>query len=663
MKFAIADALSLSSFALVVHLSIILTNESPILLANGFSTSCRTATKGSECHRQHHIRQSERSKQNIAFYASHCPLKMALDNSNAFASPPSTDNSTDNDIDNTEKSNTVEFPPPLSPTQRIKRALEFYRRVLPVLGAYKVKEIELSLRRKTLGEDAVTEVEEEEAWNHLDDWGSTRISETIQEMKGFYVKSGQVISTRVDLFPEAYTTKLQTLQDGLDPMPFDLVVTVVSQELLDGAPLSELFKTFETEPLGSASIAQVHKATLLNGRTVAVKLQRPNVEPKLKGDVANLKRFSKVLANALPIDYYSIFSELGKALENELDFLAEAQAMRKIDYAVSHNNDGTLSDNRPVWIPLPVGELVSKRVLVMDFVEGVPLNRLQEIIKKKGIEPGSPEAKLGGKRILDSLAAAFERMIFAAGFVHGDPHPGNILIGKSGEVSLIDCGQFKAINRQQRMQIAAVVLAVEEYQQCKALGQKVATEQAKDRLAGLVLKFGVEVFDGDKNNNDLPAAIALLLFGDIKQELPGGYSTNELSENSPIKRIKFFPQELVLLGRAAVILKGIASMLDVPFSLAEKWGPGARLAMESSLEPSLPLWGKEGIDATGEMRSADVETNGKAKKLRFRQVASLFKEWGKQKGGRVAQRVVMKLPKKWRSKLLTIIAERQERRE
>tara|TARA_B110001450_G_C17361131_1_gene375575 strand:- start:52 stop:345 length:294 start_codon:yes stop_codon:yes gene_type:complete len=97
--------------------------------------------------------------------------------------------------------------------------------------------------------------------------------------------------------------------------------------------------------------------------------------------------------------------------------------------------------------------------------------------------------------------------------------------------------------------------------------------------------------------------------------------------------------------------------------MAEKWGPGARLVMESSLEPSLPLWGKEGIDATGEMRSADVETNGKAKKLRFRQVASLFKEWGKQKGGRIAQRVAIKLPKKWRSKLLTIIAERQERRE
>jgi len=662
MRFTVASALSpLSFFAVsVVHCSILLTNiliitnnqgNIPISLANGFSTSDQSISSTATIRRlQSRIRRQQRS----------FPLKMAMDTSKAIASTPSPE------IDDTGKSssntNSVEFPPPLTPIQRTKRALEFYQRVLPVLGAYKAKEIELSLRRKTLGEDAVTEEEEEEVWRGLDEWGSTRISDTIQEMKGFYVKSGQVISTRVDLFPEAYTSKLQKLQDGLDPMPFDLVEQVVSQELLDGAPLSELFSTFEKEPLGSASIAQVHKATLLDGRTVAVKLQRPNVEPKLKGDVANLKRFSKALADALPIDYYSVFSELGNALTNELDFLSEAQAMRKIDYAVTHNSDGTVSDNRPVRIPLPVGELVSKRVLVMDFVEGVPLNRLQQVMKEKGIEPGSPEAKLGGKRILDSLAAAFERMIFAAGFVHGDPHPGNILVGAGGTVSLIDCGQFKAINRQQRIQIAQVVLAVDDYQQSKAQGQALETERAKNKLTELVLKFGVEVFDADKGNKDLPAAIALLLFGDIQQELPGGYSTNELSDTSPIKKIKSFPQELVLLGRAAVILKGIATKLDVPFSLAESWGPGCRLAMETAWEPSLPLWGKEVVDATGETRSADAETNDKKKKLRFRQVARLFKTWGKQKGGRAAQRVVKKLPQKWRSKLLTIVVEQQERK-
>jgi aarF domain-containing kinase len=299
--------------------------------------------------------------------------------------------------------------------QRTKRAIEFYKRVLPVLAAYKAKELEFKLKK-------TPEEEQQQAWQELDEWGSTRIAETIHDMKGFYVKTGQVISTRVDLFPEAYTSKLQELQDSIEPMPFDLVEKVVSQELLDGAPLSELFSSFDKEPLGSASIAQVHKATLLDGRVVAVKLQRPNVEPKLLGDVANLKRISKALAKSLPVDYYTVFCELGDALVNELDFLAEAQAMRKIDFAVSHDTDGSPTE-RPVSIPLPVGELVSKRVLVMDFVEGVPLNRLQETLQERGIEPGSPESKIAGRRILDSLSLAFGRMIFGAGFIHGDPHP------------------------------------------------------------------------------------------------------------------------------------------------------------------------------------------------------------------------------------------------
>lgn len=151
---------------------------------------------------------------------------------------------------------------------------------------------------------------------------------------------------------------------------------------------------------------------------MAVKLQRPNVEPKLLGDVANLKRISKALAESLPVDYYTVFCELGDALTNELNFRAEAQAMRKIDLAISHDNDGK-NTKRPVTIPLPVGELVSQRVLVMDFVEGVPLNRLKETMKKKGIESGTPEAKLAGRRILDSLSLAFGRMIFGSGFIHG----------------------------------------------------------------------------------------------------------------------------------------------------------------------------------------------------------------------------------------------------
>ncbi|CAJ1963506.1 unnamed protein product [Cylindrotheca closterium] len=572
-----------------------------------------------------------------------------------------------------EDASTIDFPPPLSPIQRTARALKFYKQVLPVLGAYKVKEFELELRRKQLKQE-ISEEEEASIWKEIDEWGSARVADTIQDMKGFYVKTGQVISTRVDLFPEAYTSKLQDLQDGLDPMPFALVKKVVEQELLDGAPLSELFATFEEEPLGAASIAQVHKATLLDGRVVAVKLQRPNVEPKLLGDVANLKRISKALADNLPVDYYTVFCELGDALNNELNFLAEAQAMRKIDLAISHDEQGQPTQ-RAVSIPLPIGELVSKRVLVMDFVEGVPLNKLKQRMKEKGIEEGTPEAKLAGRRILDSLSLAFGRMIFGAGFLHGDPHPGNIFIGEGGKVSLIDCGQFKALPRPQRVRLAEVVLAVADYQDAAAL---VAAEQnassdsvakmtaCKDRLATLVQDFGVTVAEENQYDTDLWCSIGLFLFGNADQRLPGNgkYSANELDDNSPIKLVTSFPQELVLLGRATVLLKGIAKKLEVPFSLADKWGPGCALTLEAASEPTLPLWGKETAINGGEVSvSSPTETPTDAEKIRFLQVMRVLKTWGKGKGRRFLERVVRRLPPNLKAQVLEAELRRQERKE
>ena len=557
-------------------------------------------------------------------------------------------------IEGTADNGNVDFPPPLTGFQRTTRALEFYKRVLPVLAAYKAKEVELDLKRK-FGTTKVSPQDEEQAWHQLDEWGSQRIADTISEMRGFYVKSGQVISTRVDLFPEAYTSKLQTLQDGLEPMPFELVEKVVRQELLDGAPLSELFASFEPECLGSASIAQVHKATLLDGRTVAVKLQRPNVEPKLLGDVANLKRISKLLAESLPVDYYTIFCELGDALVNELDFLAEAQAMRKIDLAVSHTNDGSVCRDPPVAIPLPVGELVSKRVLVMDFVEGAPLNQLSQRMAERGIEPGSPEAKIAGRRILDSLMSAFGRMIFGAGFIHGDPHPGNIFVGEGGKVSLIDCGQFKALPRPQRVQLAQLVLAVAEYQEATNDNKS----QAKKNLAARVRDFGVTFMKGDEENDDLACAVALVLFGDTGLELPGGYSANELSEDSPIKLVTSFPQELVLMGRATVLLKGIAKRLDVPLSLAGRWSDGCNLTVDAASEPVLPLWSKQ-IVSKGVEKTDIGSTSGK---IRFRQIASLFKDYAKGKGKRLAERTANKMPPKVKSQVLEFVVERQERQD
>jgi len=219
--------------------------------------------------------------------------------------------------------------------ERFGRAAKFYSKAVPVFVSYKLLAMKLS--SYPLGEKA-----EDDEWNKLHEWGSDVISKAITELKGFYPKSGQIIATRVDIFPEQYTSKLSNTLDDLDPLPAHEIINVIRRDLLDGAELSEMFSEFDTTPLGSASIAQVHKARLLDGREVAIKVQRPGIRGKLLGDIANLKNFAKIVADSLPLDYYKVFCEIEKNLGQELDFLLEAQFTLKVASAVAHSPVRTL---------------------------------------------------------------------------------------------------------------------------------------------------------------------------------------------------------------------------------------------------------------------------------------------------------------------------------
>jgi len=543
---------------------------------------------------------------------------------------------------------------PLSPKARIVRALTFWSRVLPILGAYKAVEVGSELAQslpepligvaKASGLPVPADAESEAAaYEDLHEWGSERLEATIQELNGFYVKTGQVISTRVDLFPEQYTSRLASLQDDLVAMPTSVVKAVIQQELLLGEPLESIFASFDEEPLGSASIAQVHAATLVDGRRVAVKVQRPNCEPKLRGDIANLKSFSKKLASALPVDYYTVFCELERALQGELDFLQEAQAALKVFASVSHECDGTRT-TPAVGVPLPVPGLSSRRVLVMDYIEGTPLNRLAGVMEARGIKPGSPESKLAGRRILQQLSDAFGRMMLGAGFIHGDPHPGNIFVQEGAKVSLIDCGQVKQISTEYRLQLAEAILLVNEWQETGGSPKLIEAAQRK------MDQFGVTFVEGAKP--EAAAALALLLFGDPDAQMPGGFSNQELSADSPIKAIASFPQELVLLGRATILIKGIAKRLDIKWSLAAKWKKMAEQALTCGEGGCLmPTWSAQQTTALpAALASPSGELGSQAnpgERLRFRDVLSAYKDsskvlakWTVGKGGAVIGAVV-----------------------
>ena len=239
--------------------------------------------------------------------------------------------------------------------------------------------------------------------------------EVFTELKGFYVKTAQIIASRQDLFPEQYTEALNGFTDNLDPMETDLVIAVITKELLHADEVfDEMFSEFDTVPLGSASVAQVHRAVLTEKyggpKEVAVKVQRPSIESKLLGDVANLKAVSKTFRDVLPLDYYTVMAELEKQLADEFDFVAEAVAMDRIYQSLSRSyDDDSIAVEPPVVLPRPVPGLISKRVLVMDYLKGVPLSRASEEMKRRGIDPSSPEAKLFGRKLLTALTYSFGR--------------------------------------------------------------------------------------------------------------------------------------------------------------------------------------------------------------------------------------------------------------
>jgi len=159
---------------------------------------------------------------------------------------------------------------------------------------------------------------------------------------------------------------------------------------------------------------------------VAVKVQRPSIESKLLGDVANLKAVAKAFRDSpaleLPLDYYTVFAELEKQLAEEFDFVAEASAMDRIYSSLLRCPITGEPRSLPLVIPRPVAGLVSRRVLVMDFLRGVPLSRAREEMAKRGVDPDSPEAQLFGRKLLTALTQVFGRNILETGFFHADPH-------------------------------------------------------------------------------------------------------------------------------------------------------------------------------------------------------------------------------------------------
>ena len=215
----------------------------------------------------------------------------------------------------------------------------------------------------------------------------------------------------------------------------------------------------------------------------------------------------------------------------------------------------------------------------MTYLKGVPLSRAKEEMERRGVDPDGPEAKLFGRKLLAALTFVFGRSILETGFFHADPHPGNIFVLDDGNIGLIDFGQVKQISKNSRVTLAKVMIALD---QRRKNGADLAdyNQTDIDTVARLSLDLGVTLKEGAPM--EAAAAVGMWLFDGSVEELPGGYDKGELSPNSPVKELNAFPPELVLVGRATVLIKGLSARLNIPWSLASEWAPIAERVINKS---------------------------------------------------------------------------------
>ena len=277
----------------------------------------------------------------------------------------------------------------------------------------------------------------------------------LEDLGPTYVKMGQIISSQSDVLPPDWAAEMVKLQNDVPPFPYADVVETIQAEL--GAPPEEVFAEFDTEPLAAASTAQVHRAVLQDGTTVAVKVQRPNIKNQVKADLGIMQSAARVFMRRLDwarnVDLASILDEFGANILTELDYRNEAYNATRLNRAVE--------DIPNVKVPEIYYELSTEKVLTMEFVQGVKVTNVAEM----------DAAGLDRLSLAEDAIRGMLKQLLIDGFFHADPHPGNVLVNPAtGTIYLIDTGMVGELDVQQRLSLINLIFALQQ-QDARGLAQ------------------------------------------------------------------------------------------------------------------------------------------------------------------------------------------------
>lgn len=264
-----------------------------------------------------------------------------------------------------------------------------------------------------------------------------------------YVKFGQLLSTRPDIIPPAYIEALTALQANVPPVSWSQIESLLGEQL--NANVNDVFSEFNQEPVAAGSIAQTHKATLINGQEVAVKVQRPGIEKVVEQDISLIKGIAELVARTdfgEDYDVVALAEEFTNALRAELDFTKEASYTDQLRRNLATSR---WFDQKQIVIPAIEWEITTEKMLVMEWLEGCPILEAQL--------PQQQEQKRR-QEITTLLFRVFFQQIYIDGFFHADPHPGNIFYLNDGRVALIDCGMIGRLDPRTQQILTEMLLAI-----------------------------------------------------------------------------------------------------------------------------------------------------------------------------------------------------------
>ncbi len=272
------------------------------------------------------------------------------------------------------------------------------------------------------------------------------LADDLEKLGPTFIKLGQLLSTRSDILPEPYRDALSRLQDNVEPFSFEEVERIVSGEL--GARISKLFVEFERRPTAAASLAQVHRAQMRDGRLVVVKVQRPNIRNQIVEDLEALQQAAEFIdahtETGKRYEFTNLLAELRRSLLRELDFKIEANNLWKLR--------DSLREFDHIVIPEPVEDYTSSRVLTMDYIPG---KKITDISPLRLLE-------IDGMELSTELFRAYLKQMLVDGFFHADPHPGNVFLTDDNRIALLDLGMVGHVNSRFQENFLRLLLAMSE---------------------------------------------------------------------------------------------------------------------------------------------------------------------------------------------------------